>query len=687
MSIIENYIKPNKSFFNFNREFYGWNVKGLQEKKESDVKTVDGEQKATTEYLLKIKESKVNIKKFVELVLDMLVINHRSNIAINDASMCRLGNADFISHKKVEETIRTFSQKLPSVIIRKCDGQIQDGEENGSDSDSNESSNRKKNTTEDDASNLEELCEKLVTEWKESKVLKGYLFNELIQRSVLDALKCRIDLKMYTKINYQISCSNLIAFLLEICDAKIQKRILIPVVEQLIPIPIIYNMLEIGDNGKVKCFARDTLKFYFGFFFFFFSSKFNLFLHSSFSFFLRLASHAKMLSDGMSQTEISRNRALVMFIGSNRCEGKSTFLTKLFKTQPFNTCDKKVKNPLHNSSIDIIYLGELHQCSYHILDVHGKITDPFFSPKSMSRTDVVVQLAKLCHCVVIQVTKREFEFKDSDYMGIKAKKCPEIIQLLNQLKADAPNCKIALVVKDVNSKKISQKILENVFYAPEKEQQNGLQQCINELKEWLNKHTDTLMPAPNDQPWWEKIESLHLALPFECVKLFDTNVAGQSMSQTLFAITPNNNCCLLNNGKGNMMNWKKKGPEQNAVNAKTNPLFDLYQKYCLLPLYCDKNPAEGNKDEKLAYKAWQQEEMLYVLEDVLRERNRVCFAKEREECKNLKRQYETEGDKEKKERLRKNIEKLTKEIEAKQITAYDLFKDAMAMIDFIEKYK
>ncbi|ETO06609.1 hypothetical protein RFI_30783 [Reticulomyxa filosa] len=286
-------------------------------------------------------------------------------------------------------------------------------------------------------------------------------------------------------------------------------------------------------------------------------------------------------------------------------------------------------------------------------------------------------------------------------MGVKAKKCPEIIQLLNQLKDNTPNCKIALVVKDVDSKKISQKILENVFYAPEKEQQNGLQQCINELKEWLGKHTDTLTPAPNDQPWWEKIESLHLALPFECVELFDTNVAGQSMSQHEF----NSRYALMakfrneaNRVLGTIRNdtkqqllpfeqWKrqydeleKKGGQyrvlkqlkqvvMSAVKAKTSPLFDLYQKYCLLPLYCDKNPAEGNKDEKLAYKAWQQEEMLYVLENVLHERNQVCFAKEREECKHLKRQYETE------------------EIQEKQITAYNLFKDAMAMIDFIEKYK
>ncbi|ETO36190.1 very large inducible GTPase 1, partial [Reticulomyxa filosa] len=83
----------------------------------------------------------------------------------------------------------------------------------------------------------------------------------------------------------------------------------------------------------------------------------------------------------------------------------------------------------------------------------------------------------------------------------------------------------------------------------------------------------------------------------------------------------------------------------------------------------------------------QQGEMLYVLEDVLSERNRVFFIKEREERKKLKKQYEKEGNIDKKEKLRQDIEQLTKVIEENQITVYDLFKDAIAMTDFIEKYK
>ena len=124
---------------------------------------------------------------------------------------------------------------------------------------------------------------------------------------------------------------------------------------------------------------------------------------------LHLSSQSKVRSDGMSQTSTSRNKPLILFVGSEQVSGKTTMLTKLYPNQQFNTCDGK-RTPLHDTSIDLIYLSDLQKVNYHILDVHGKINDPYYdycTKNLANRTDCLFSLASLCHCVLLEITQKQ----------------------------------------------------------------------------------------------------------------------------------------------------------------------------------------------------------------------------------------------------------------------------------------
>ena len=124
---------------------------------------------------------------------------------------------------------------------------------------------------------------------------------------------------------------------------------------------------------------------------------------------LHLSSQSKVRSDSMSQTSVTRNKPLIMFVGSSQVKGKSTVLSKLYKNESFNICQNKT-NPIHLTSVDLVYLSEKQKVNYHILDVHGKINNPYFqycTNNQASRMDCLVSLSSLCHCVVVEITEEQ----------------------------------------------------------------------------------------------------------------------------------------------------------------------------------------------------------------------------------------------------------------------------------------
>ena len=124
---------------------------------------------------------------------------------------------------------------------------------------------------------------------------------------------------------------------------------------------------------------------------------------------LHLASQSKVRSDSMSQTSVSRGKPLIMFSGSSEVKGKTTMLSKLFTNESFNICSSK-SNPIHKTSVDLVYLSSKQNVNYHILDIHGKINNPYYqycTNTRASRMDCLVSLSSLCHCVVIQITQNQ----------------------------------------------------------------------------------------------------------------------------------------------------------------------------------------------------------------------------------------------------------------------------------------
>ena len=128
---------------------------------------------------------------------------------------------------------------------------------------------------------------------------------------------------------------------------------------------------------------------------------------------LHLSSQSKVRSDYLSQSTISRNKPLIMFLGSDSVCGKSTLLKKMYDNQIFNIFENVNKsNPLHLTSIDIIYLSDRLECNYHILDIHGKINNPYFikcSNYKSNRLNCIINLASLSHCIVMQITRNEIK--------------------------------------------------------------------------------------------------------------------------------------------------------------------------------------------------------------------------------------------------------------------------------------
>ncbi|ETO12695.1 hypothetical protein RFI_24681 [Reticulomyxa filosa] len=217
---------------------------------------------------------------------------------------------------------------------------------------------------------------------------------------------------------------------------------------------------------------------------------------------------------------------------------------------------------------------------------------------------------------------------------------------------EAPKCQIALVVKDCKVMKANSKSTDNIFYSPKPPQQNGLQQCLNGVKQWLNQQTEK---ADMHVQWWTEIEKHHVLLPFDAIEPFYMNKAtGEPFSEiqikARYSQVENFESKLMHilkdidiKNKSEMLPfelWKCQYDEYcrkfsnyesfeeasriliKAVGCKFHPLFELYQQYCLPRLYDNSNINE------LESKLWQQSEMLYILDDIFSERNRQTHAKD-----------------------------------------------------------
>ena len=159
---------------------------------------------------------------------------------------------------------------------------------------------------------------------------------------------------------------------------------------------------------------------------------------------LHLASQSKVRCDTMTQSAVLRNKPLIMFVGSSQVKGKSSMLEKLYIKQEFNTVGDNKSNPLHETSVDLIFLPQRQQVDYHILDVHGSINDSRFSLcsknefennesnrnknndtkhnsknhknnnnnsdyNSISKMDCLVGLSSLCQVIIIEITQSQLK--------------------------------------------------------------------------------------------------------------------------------------------------------------------------------------------------------------------------------------------------------------------------------------
>ena len=343
---------------------------------------------------LNLKEVKSN---FAMMILDTLCINHSNVKKVDERYFCGLGDCKNTSKDGMEDMISR--NKLSDSIVSQ---QVMDWfDECGNDGNDD-------NGARDDENDL--LFSQILVKYMnrnegKEKIGNGYVTNKEYLRATIDSIKCRIDVNALLSFDfgagyeYQATASDLLALLLEICDETIHKKIISAAIEQQIPIPVLYCMSEVK-VGQIKSKTKSKTKT---------KTKgekheLGVDIDSYVRDTLHLSSQSKLIRDGMCQTELSRNKGLILFVGSNQVKGKSSMLKRIFDNVTFNVCEKAT--PLHDTSVDVIYLPDQYECNYHILDVHGRINDPYFNncnPNCSSRMDYIASLASLAHCVVIQI--------------------------------------------------------------------------------------------------------------------------------------------------------------------------------------------------------------------------------------------------------------------------------------------
>ena len=407
-------------------EEYVSDTKEVEEENGNENK--NDESRKNIQFNWKTNEVAVN---FVEMIVDCLGLNHISinNKKIDDKYMCGLGDPARLSIKEMKTLkLQIFSRIVSKVIAQQYqdfkNSNLNKNEIYGDDNDdeaelmemSDESSEESSDAPDDEDNKDEysyhkcletyvnrEMSNRKEKENDSNEVLNGFMLDKNFLRTVIDAIKCRTSISTLIDFNFgpdnkfQIGESQVFSLLLEISQESTHKKLISSAIEQRIPIPILYVM------GQINC-ARDNNNIN--------NNNSNDLLIEA-QFYLRdnlyLASQSKFICDGMNQTAIERDLPLVMFLGSNNVQNKSSLLQEIYGK--FFNVVKHNRTPLHSTSVDLIYLPKYIECNYHILDVHGCINDTFFNYCGCSRIKSLILLAKLCHCVVIQIDSSELSSK------------------------------------------------------------------------------------------------------------------------------------------------------------------------------------------------------------------------------------------------------------------------------------
>ena len=403
---------------------------------------------------------------FMKMIIDGLGLNHikLNNSKINEEFLCCLGNSQSLGEERMKEIKYSIYNTFVSKMIKSYYNNMKNDNMDGSvpvlvtgnptceDDDDDCNDDTSSSSSELDSIDFQTYLDYFLNDKNnKTKHLDGFMMNSSYLRTIVDGIKCRSNIDALLDFNFgpenefQINKSQLIVLLLEISEESIHKKIISSAIEQRIPIPILYPMVQATtittskiniDNKNNKdnynkcmvtpdCYMRDIL---------------------------HLTSQSKVISDGMNQTSIGRDCPLVMFLGSNEVKGKSSFLKEMFDptdlSLSFNITSHSGLTPLHLSSVDLIHLPKQYETNYHILDVHGRINDPLISKctnNKMTRLDLLVSLAFLCHCIVIQINKSEFRSKSlkkcdknnfvlTDLINQKKNKAKEIIEFYEKLK-------------------------------------------------------------------------------------------------------------------------------------------------------------------------------------------------------------------------------------------------------------
>ena len=244
---------------------------------------------------------------FLKMIADCLGLNHLklNNKRINEEYMCCLGDSQSLGKKKMKEIkcsiYDTFASKMienyyqtmhrdngnnnenmtDDEIISNptpCDDDDDDDcKNNDSDPDTTTSS------SEEDMIDFQTCLDYFLNDnntKNTTKHLDGFIMNSLYLRTIVDGIKCRSNIDALLDFNFgpanefQLNKSELIILLLEISEESIHKKILSSAIEQRIPIPILYPMVQaittrtattskINIDNKISvtadCYMRDIL--------------------------------------------------------------------------------------------------------------------------------------------------------------------------------------------------------------------------------------------------------------------------------------------------------------------------------------------------------------------------------------------------------------------------------------------
>ena len=373
-----------------------------------------------------------DINKFIWLITDSIGIKKSSSNLITSKYFWTLGGTTDTNELK-EDSLSQLKQQIvdsmPSVTMnKKIDHRDSDDSNDNSESESEPRlPHENDNSSDNNVLSMIKFINNNKKCFKEciDHFANGFINNKSYLRIIIDSIKCGVGIKKIKSLlnldfsenmyEFTVNCSNLLSILCEISDRVIIKHLFMACIEQHIPIPILYPMCTIyynnnNNNGNNNGNNNDSVTT---------SANVNIIdndIYVNIDWYLRdmlhFASQSKLLHDIKSSMKHNRNKPLVMFVGSKNVRGKSTMLSKLYENGIFNMNND---TPLHKNSVDLIFLQENKDtmANYHILDVHGTIDSPFFNDCgiNVSRMSALINLASLCHCIIVEIDKSELTSK------------------------------------------------------------------------------------------------------------------------------------------------------------------------------------------------------------------------------------------------------------------------------------